>query len=171
MLFIEEINDELTISLEIITISENCNINEEFNFEDNYKNIISNVVSIIKEFGYEVLEKERSPYSDSLYFIFCFKNEYNDTEVKLVIELRLSDHELPKWDNDKSKRDAKNRQLNFVKGYVHNNKELLNKNLKDDEEIPVDQIYIKYENEFYSTLDDVYQKVREKLQAFTNKHK
>ena len=35
--------------------------------------------------------------------------------------------------------------------------------LKDDEEIPVEQIYIKYENEFYSEWQDVYDKIRKKF--------
>lgn len=170
MLFIEEVSNKLTISLEIIAVSEDCYMNEEFNFEKSYNNIINKVVGIIKEFGYIVLDKNKSPYSDSLYFLFCSDNEFDCTEVSLIIDLRLSNHELPKWDNDKSNKDAKDRQLNFVKGYAHDNK-WLNKNLKDNEEISVEQIYVKYENEFYSTLDDVYKKVREKLQAFTSKHK
>lgn len=170
MLIIEEISDELNISLEIIATTKDYNIHEEFDFEENYEDIIQNIVTIIEEFGYEVLEKERSPLSNSLYFIFCFKNEYNDTKVNLIVELRLSDHDLPIWSKDKGKQDAKNRQLNFVKGYAQANKEL-NKTLKPGEEISVDQIYVKYENEFYSTLEDVYKKVREKLQTFTNKHK
>lgn len=170
MMIIENTTNELTISLSITTVPTRNNLMEEFDFEKNCQDIISNVVKIIEEFGYVVLEKDRSPYSNSLYFIFCFKNEYDDTEVKLIVELRLSDHELPTWDKDKNKQDARNRQLQFVRNYANDNREL-NKNLSDTDEIDVDQLYIKYENEFYTTEEDVYKKVRNDLRKFTNKHK
>lgn len=136
------------------------------------KEIIDNITHIIEEFGYTVLNETKSNKdgSNSLYFTFCKEDEFNTEEVTLIIRLRVSDHNLPMWSDDKRKQDAKNRQINNLKDYVNNNK-WLNSKLKDNEEIGVDFIYVRYENAVYTEWEDVYRKIRQKLQSFSNKHR
>lgn len=170
MLIYETSNsNNLLISLDIITIvttyTENFNITN-----DNWEQIADDISNIICSFGYYVVEKYKSDRSSSLYFRFCNDDELNDTEVTLIIGLRVSDHILPLWDSDKSIKDAEQRQLNKLKSFAHNNK-WLNKNLSDEEEIPVEQVYLKYENEFYTSEEDVYNKIRQKIETFTNKRR
>lgn len=173
--------DELDISLDIVIVSDDITANDlqKYQYIDETidiatdaecDKILDDIVKIIKSFGYYIVKRDRSNQSNSLYFVFCKENEFDKEEVNLFVALRVSDHDLPQWEKDKGKQDAKDRQLHTYQGIVNDFK-WLNKNLKDDEEIPVEQIYIKYENEFYSEWQDVYDKIRKKLEAFTNKHK
>lgn len=161
--------NKLIISLDIIETfnyyAETVNINS-----NNWEEISNNIIDIICGFGYYVIDSYESDRSSSLYFRFCNENEFNSEEVTLIIGLRVADHELNLWNTDKSIQDAQNRQLNNLKGFAHDNR-WINTKLKDNEEIPVKQIYIKYENEFYTSEEDVYNKIKEKLKTFKNKHK
>lgn len=161
--------DKLTISLDIITVCDFVTMDEDINVSENEETIISDIVKIIKSFGYYVTTSYKSNGSNSLYFTFCKETEFDTQQVTLIIRLRVSDHELPLWKSDKSVQDAKNRQLNNLKQYAHNNK-WLNTTLSDSEEIPVEYIYIKYENEFYVTEEDVYKKVQQKIAQFDTQH-
>ena len=170
--------DELDISLDIVIVSD-YNVIENLQYIDETidittkaecDEIINNITKIIEDYGYYIVDNDISNQSNSLYFMFCKDDEFNKEEVALFITLRVSDHELPQWKKDKNKQIAKDRQLHRSQVIAHNNR-WMNKNLKDDEEIPVEQIYIKYENEFYSEWQDVYDKIRKKLEAFANKHK
>lgn len=171
MVIIEETEtDCLFICLDIFGI-DNV-VNESIDFENNAENIITNIIGIINEFGYtELMNKPKSNQSNSksLYFTFCDENEFNTEEVELIVRMRVSDHNLPRWKNNKNEQDAINRQLNDLKAFAHDNK-FLNKNLNVEEEIPVEYIYVKYENKWYSNIEEVYDKVRKKLQDFKNKH-
>lgn len=161
--------DRLVISVDLIEVSNYCvetiNINS-----DNCERISNNIIDIICSFGYFVMDSYRSDRSSSLYFRFCNKNEFDTEEVTLVIGLRVADHELNLWGSNTSIQDAKNRQLTHLKNFAHDNK-WINTKLRDDEEIPVEQLYIKYENEFYTSEEDVYNKIKEKLKTFKNRHK
>lgn len=162
-------HDNLIISLDIIEVldyyTETVNINS-----NNCEKISNNIIDIICSFGYYVIDNYESDRSSSLYFRFCNNDEFNAEEVTLIIGLRVADHELNLWNVDNSIQDARNRQLDNLKGFAHDNR-WINTKLKDDEEIPVEQIYIKYENEFYTSEEDVYNKIRQKLKTFKNKHK
>ena len=183
-MLIKEI-DELTIKLDIVIVSDDYNTTEDnlkhyslvkedanLGTEEECKEIIGNITHIIEEFGYTVLNETKSNKdgSNSLYFTFCKEDEFNTEEVTLIIRLRVSDHDLPMWSGDKRKQDAKNRQINNLKDYANNNK-WLNSKLKDNDEIGVDFIYVRYENAVYTEWEDVYKKIRQKLQSFSNKHK
>ena len=160
--------DELEISLEVIvvedTITETVDVNSEFS------RIKQDITGIINSFGYTELENVKKSDSGSLYFTFCNEEDFNKEEVTLVIRMRVSDHKLPLWDDDKTEQDAKNRQKQNLQNYANANK-VLNKNYGKEDEFPVDYVYVKYENEFYTDLDDVYRKIRYKLARFKNKHK
>ena len=84
--------------------------------------------------------------------------------------MRVSDHNLSKWNDKETEQDAKNRQLNHLKNQTKDYY-ILNKHLMDKDTIPVEYIYVKYENEWYSNVEEVYTKIRQKLRDFQNKHK
>lgn len=171
MVIIEESEpDCLFICLDIFGI--NNTITESIDFENNTENIIANITSIINEFGYtELMNKPKSNKSNSksLYFTFCDENEFSSEEVELIISMRVSDHNLPKWDDEETNQNAKDRQLNYIKNRTKDYY-ILNKHLTDKDTIPVEYIYVKYENEWYSDTEEVYDKVRKKLQDFKYKH-
>lgn len=162
--------DKLTISLDIITVCDSVTMDENINVSENEEIIISNIVRIIKSFGYYTMTSYKSEDSNSLYFTFCKESEFDTQQVTLIIGLRVSDHELPLWNSDKSVQDAKNRQLDRLTQYAHKNK-WLNKTLPNSEDISTEYIYIKYENEFYATEEDVYKKIRQKIAQFVKQHK
>jgi len=174
MIIVEQIGENcLQISLDIIMITDELELNETISIKDNAEEIISNITNIITNFGYIDMTdnpKSNKPNSNSLYFTFCNENEFNSEEVQLIVRMRVSDHDVPRWRSDESERDAKIRQLNKLKSFAHNYR-FMNKNLKTDEEIPVEYIYVKYENEYYSDIEEVYAKIRQKLRDFQNKHK
>lgn len=174
-------SNTLLISLDIIIVSDCCDINlddlqksvnvsENIDSDTDYKKLLNSIIQIIEEFGYTVVNSSKSNQSNSLYFTFCRDDEFNAEEVTLIVGLRVSDHNLPLWNSDKSIHDAENRQLHKLQQFAHDNK-FLNNNLLDDEEIPVEYMYVKFENKFYVTLDDVLNKVRQKMQKFIKKHK
>lgn len=170
MIVIEELeSDCLQIRLDIIIVTNNDELRETVNAKDNAQEIIDNVTEIIEEFGYIELEPGYPSNSGSLYFTFCDADKYDSEEVELIIGMRVSDHKLPKWNNE-TEQDAKDRQLNFLRNATRDYY-ILNKHLDNSEIIPVDYIYVKYENEYYSDIEEVYAKIRQKLREFQNKHK
>lgn len=171
MILIEEVSPEcLQISLDLVIVTDDVIINETINAKDNAEEIIKNVTNIITDFGYEQLEPPYTSNSGSMYFTFCDKDSYDLEEVELIIGMRVSDHDLPKWIDKETEQDTKNRQLNYLKNQT-SDYYILNKHLTDKDTIPVEYIYVKYENEYYSNVEEVYDKVRKKLREFRNKHK
>lgn len=171
MILIEEVNPEhLQISLDIVIVTDDVIINEAINAKDNAKEIIKNVTNIITNFGYEQLEPPYISNSGSMYFTFCDKDSYDLDEVELIIGMRVSDHNLSKWNDKETEQDTKNRQLNHLKNQTKDYY-ILNKHLTDKDTIPIEYIYVKYENEWYSNIEEVYAKIRQKLRDFQNKHK
>lgn len=170
MIIVEEINSEcLQITLDIIIVTDNTIIKEVINVKDSAENIIKNVTDIITDFGYEQLEIPYTSDSGSMYFTFCDKDSYDLDEVELIIGMRVSDHNLSKWNDNETEQDVKNRQLNHLKNQTKSYY-ILNKHLTDKDTIPVEYIYVKYENEWYSNIEEVYSKVKQKLSDFKNKH-
>lgn len=170
MIVIEELdNDTLQISLDIMIVVDNIELNETIDVENNVQDIIDNITNIITDFGYEELEPGKPSDSKSMYFTFCDKDDYDSEEIELIISMRVSDHNLPKWDDEETNQNAKDRQLNYIKNRTKDYY-ILNKHLTDKDTIPVEYIYVKYENEWYSDTEEVYDKVRKKLQDFKYKH-
>lgn len=170
MIIIEEVNsDNLQISLDIVIVSDNSELTEDIDIENNVQTIINNITDIIIDFGYEELEPPYTSNSGSMYFTFCNKSDYDSEAVELIVGMRVSDHDLPKWNDSETKQDAKNKQLNYLKNRTKDYY-ILNKNLTDKDTIPVEYIYVKYENEWYSDIDELYDKVRQTLSNFKNKH-
>ena len=170
MIIVEEINPEcLQIALDIIIVTNDNTIKEAINVKDSATDIIKNMTDIITDFGYEQLETPHTSDSGSMYFTFCDKSSYDLDEVKLIIGMRVSDHDLPKWKDNETKQDAKDRQLNYLKDKIKDYY-ILNKNLTDKDTIPVEYIYVKYENKWYSNIEELYNKVKQKLSDFKNKH-
>lgn len=195
MIILEQI-DELDISMDIVVVSvdnmltikdlQNCiNINEDVGDQtadninvtdkeetiDKITEIINTTKSIIEKYGFYVLDSDKSPFGDSisLYFTFCDDNEFNKEEVSLIIRIRLSDHDLTAWKRDTKKQDAIKRQFNNLKDYAKSNR-FLNKHLDDNQEIPVKQVYITYENNDYTNWDEVYKQIDKKVEYFRHKH-
>lgn len=170
MILIEELDtDILQISLDIVIVVDDVELNETIDVENNVQDIIDNITNIIIDFGYEELEPGKPSDSKSMYFTFCDKDNYDSEEVELIIGMRVSDHDLPKWNDRETKQDAKDKQLNYLKNRTKDYY-ILNKNLTDKDTIPVEYIYVKYENEWYSDIDELYDKVRQTLSDFKNKH-
>ena len=164
--FVEQ--DNLKISIEVIVVEDK--LTETIDVNSEFSKIKQDVTGIINSFGYTELEDVKKSDSGSLYFTFCDEEDFNKEEVTLVIRMRVSDHTLPLWDDDKTEQDAKNRQKQNLQNYANSHK-VLNKNYGNKDNFPVDFIYVKYENEFYNDLEDVYKKIRQKLAQFRNKHK
>lgn len=170
MILVEEVNPEwLQISLDIVIVTDNIELTENIDIENNVQTIINNITDIIIDFGYEKLEPPYTSNSGSMYFTFCDKNSYDLEEVELIIGMRVSDHNLSKWNDNETEQDAKNRQLNHLKNQTKDYY-ILNNHLTDKDTISVEYIYVKYENEWYSDVEEIYDKVRKKLQNFKNKH-
>ena len=163
--------DNLNIYLEIFMLPDHdMDMLETINPESDFDKIKKDVSEIIMSFGYTELEKADISKHGSMYFIFCKKNEYDTNEVTLITKMRVSDHILPLRDDDKTQQDAINRQIRNFQLYANDNK-WLNKNFGDSDEMPATCIYVKYENAFYTELEDLYSKIRKRLEVFANKHK
>ena len=134
-----------------------------------YEEVISAVMGIIRAQGFELLEHHKSDKSDSLYFAFCRDTELETEKIELIIGLRVLDHDLPRWKNEKSDKEARMRMEQKLQDFADENKELFNSSLSDDEIIETDMIFLKYEKEFYSVYGDVFNKIREKIKAFKRK--
>ena len=64
-----------------------------------YKDFIRTAVSIIKKWDFEVIEEYQSNISYSYYIDFIPKT-YEDTDYKLRVKFRLSNHTTPEIDRD-----------------------------------------------------------------------
>lgn len=134
-----------------------------------YEEIISAVHGILHGQGFTMLDHHKSNQSNSLYFVFCRESELEVEKIELIIGLSVSDHDLPRWTNDKSDKDARIRIENKLQEFADDNQELFNPNLPDDEVITTEMMFIKYENEFYSTYYDALNKIRQKVKDFKRK--
>lgn len=159
--------DILDIYLDIF-LPEDKDVYESIDMDSEAKTIINDIKDIIEDFGYMEADPPYQSKANSLYFTFLDTDQFLDQEVNLIIRMRVSDHKVPLWDCDRTEQDAKNRQLGYLKAFAHSLKDF-NKNIcGTDEEIPVDYLYIEYENEFYTEPDDVYKKIRRRLAEFRN---
>ena len=84
--------------------------------------------------------------------------------------MRVADHVVQKHKDDKTRQDAINRQIHDLQKFADKYKNTLNKDIKQDEIMPVKMLYVMYENEFYTDLEYVYYKIRKKLEWFKNKY-
>lgn len=133
--------DNLTISVDIY-FSQDCrDFCESIDIDANYDEIVDEIKRIITSFGYTLMEKEDRSDANSLYFTFCDESDFMKAEVDLIVRMRVSGHTLPLWPRDKSERDARKRQKLYLQKYADENR-FVNKNLKDDEQISVDFIYM-----------------------------
>lgn len=136
-----------------------------------YEEIISAVHGVLHGQGFTLLDHHKSNQSNSLYFIFCRETEIEVEQVTLVIGMRVSDHDLPKWGGENTDKEARNRMVHKLQEFANENKELLNESLSDDDFIDTLMLYVKYENEFYSTYGDMLNKIRQKIKDFKRKIK
>ena len=135
---------------------------------DEYDEVVAELIRIVESFGYVELEKHKSNQSNSIYITFCRESEYERQEVTLVARLRVSDHDLPRWKKDTSQHDAESRLMNDARGFVQDNS-FLNTRQNGLDTIKYEPIIVKYENEFYTTYNDVFKKVQDKISKFRNK--
>lgn len=161
--------DNLTISLDIYVDPDYRNVSESIDIDKDYDTIVEEIKKIIISFGYTLMEKEDRSNANSIYFTFCDNDEFLSAEVTLIARMRVSGHKLPLWPKDKSERDAIKRQMSNLQKYADENR-FVNKNLFDEEHIPVDYVYVRYENKYYTELDDLYSEIRRKLSRFKSKH-
>lgn len=135
---------------------------------DEYDEVVAELIRIVESFGYVELEKHKSNQSNSIYITFCRESEYERQEVTLIARLRVSDHDLPRWKKDTSPHDAESRMMNDARGFVQDNS-FLNTRPNGLDTIEYEPIIVKYENEFYTTYNDVFKKVQDKISKFHNK--
>lgn len=136
-----------------------------------YEEIISAVHGILHGQGFTMLDHHKSNQSNSLYFIFCRETELEVEQVTLIIGMRVSDHDLPKWGGEKTDKEARMRMDRKLQEFAYKNKDLLNDSLSDEEYIDTAMVYVKYEHEFYSTYGDVLNKIRQKVKDFKRKRR
>lgn len=134
-----------------------------------YEEVISAIDGILFGQGFTMIDHHQSNQSDSMYFVFCRETEFEIEQVTLIIGLRVSDHDLPRWKGEKTDKEARQRMELKLKDFAKENKSVLNPSLPEDEEIETDMIFIKYENEFYSVYGDVFNKIRQKIKDFKRK--
>ena len=177
---------ELKIALEVIAIVQEYSIvasEEPFNLpiadkkiaeniETEYDEIVYAVDGILFGQGFTMVEHHKSNQDDSnsMYFIFCRETEYEVERVELLVGLRVSDHDLRHWQGDKSDTEAKFRMEKKLQEYANSVQDVLNPSLPDDENIDTAMIFVKYENEFYSTYGDMLRKVKDKIKEFKRKY-
>lgn len=177
---------ELKIAIDIIAIVQEYSIaasEEPFNLpiadkkiaeniETEYDEIVDAIDGILFGQGFTMVEHHKSNQDDSnsMYFIFCRETEYEIEQVELLVGLRVSDHDLRHWQGDKSDAEAKNRMRKKLQEYADDVKDVLNPNLSEDENIDTAMIFVKYENEFYSTYGDMLRKVKDKIRDFKRKY-
>ncbi len=168
-------SDELDIVLDVY-VSDGDNmigdtsIEETIDVDKDHESILSDIVDILKEYGFTELSRTKSPSSTSLYVTFCDNGRFDSRTVNLVIRIRVADHFLIKHDDDRTYQDAKNRQKRDLQNYANDFKFDLNKEMETDVDMPVDMLYVKYNNAWYFTLDDLYDKIRDKLNRFIHKN-
>lgn len=136
--------------------------------DKDFDEIVYAVLGILHSFGYIDLEQHKSPDSNSLYFTFCRESEFDVEEVTLIIRMRVSDHKLPRWRNDKSEKDAQIRLQNKLQEFADENRDL-NKHIYDDESIETAVVLVEYEHEFYNTYEDMFKEIRKDLRNFKRK--
>jgi hypothetical protein len=136
-----------------------------------YEEIISAVHGVLNGQGFTMLDYHKSNQSNSLYFIFCRETELEIEQVTLIIGMRVSDHDLPKWGGEKTDKEARLRMNRKLQEFANENKDVLNDSLSDDEYIDTAMVYVKYEHEFYSTYGDMLSKIRQKIKDFKRKFK
>lgn len=78
--------------------------------EQQFHEFIRNTLSIFRMYGLKELEFGKSPRSDSMYYIAVYKNQMEEKHVKVVFDLRISDHSVPMFKKDKTQNDADKRQ-------------------------------------------------------------
>lgn len=139
------------------------------NIATDYEEIISAVHGILRGQGFSLLDHHQSNQSNSLYFTFCRETELEIEKVELVVGLRVSDHDLPRWKDDKSNKEARKRMEQKLQDFADDNQELLNSDKPEDEAIETEMLFIRYENEFYSVYGDVFNKIRQKIKDFKRK--
>ena len=67
--------------------------------EDNYMSFMYDVACKLVSLGFEILEGpnfSNRPGSKSCYFVVCNKHDYDELTVKLIMNIRISDHRLHK---------------------------------------------------------------------------
>jgi len=67
--------------------------------EDNYMSFMDDVACKLVSLGFEILEGpnfSNRPGSKSCYFVVCNKHDYDELTVKLIMNIRISDHRLHK---------------------------------------------------------------------------
>jgi hypothetical protein len=171
-MYLIKLENSEPVSLEIridLFISNDNRIQETIDVENNVEKILDDIKKIIEDYGYCEMHHAKSPMSTTLYFTFCDEAKFNSEEVELVARLRVADHSLPKRNNDKTNHDAEDRQLYDLQKFANKHK-YINKKLKQDDDMPVKMLYVKYENEFYTDLEYVYNKIRKKLEWFRHKY-
>lgn len=176
---------KLEISLEVLAIVDEVAVTaseETFNLpvadrriaddiECDYDEIVSMVDGVLYGQGFQMIDNYKSNQSNSMYFIFCRETEYEVEQVTLIVGLRVSDHELRHWQGDASDRESKERMRKKIQEFADEYKSLLNDSLDDDEHIDTAMVFVKYENEFYSTYGDMLNKIRQKIKDFKRKIK
>lgn len=65
--------------------------------ETGYYDFITNIINLFEQYGYRTLEYHRSnrKNSKSHYVTVCNIDDYNKKKVRIIFNLRISDHKIP----------------------------------------------------------------------------
>lgn len=153
-----------------ITVN-NGNRQIEKDIEEEFYDFVRTILGKIESYGFYELDSAKSPYSDSLYFTFCYESEHRVTKVNTVFYLRVSDHDLPDWGKDISQKDLKKKHhtknaLDAEKRY-----RTLNVSLPDDQKLNVVDSYVRYDGKISVFFDVVMDDVDRRLRYLLRKHR
>lgn len=137
---------------------------ERHEVSDSFKTYMQSVVNVIESEGFTEIRRKRSTRmngrSQTSYYMFCYENDFYVQKVRVIFNMRISNHELRMWSTDTSQEDANRRQEAYFREKAQDYKWL------SDSSDPIDlvPVYITYEGDYIEKYNEILRDVRRRLQ-------
>ena len=135
--------------------------------KESFYSFVKTILNLFEQEGFFELDSSKSPKSDSLYFTFCYKNDAEEFKVNVIFYMRVSDHTVPEWDDDKSVKDSEARMHS---SHVADSRQYRVLNDDIDSDIDVVDEYVEYDGTTYIRYDLALHDVRRKLRKLKQKY-
>ena len=126
---------------------------------------VKTVLDKIEELGFQELDTDKSNGSDSLYLYFARKTEFDEQKIKVIFTMRVSNHDLPLWERDKSKSKAEARQKSFNE-HVADDYRWINND--PDSDIEVISSYVKFDGTDYNDIELLLDSIKRKINTMNS---